>query len=78
LVHSSTLVTAGVYLIIPFNRLIIISGLNFYLLFIFIFTMIMSGINEALYECDLKRIIALSTLSQLRLMMIILRIGFKI
>jgi len=39
--------------------------------------MIISGFN-ALYEGDLKKIIALSTLSQLGLMMMILRIGFGI
>jgi len=54
-----------------------IRGVNFYLLFISIFTIIMSGVR-ALYECDLKKIIALSTLSQLGLIMIILRIGFNL
>jgi len=47
----------------------ITSGINFYLLFIFLFTMIMSDIN-ALYECNLKKIIALSTLSRLGLIII--------
>jgi len=77
LVHSSTLVTTGVYLVIRFNRFIIIRGLNFYLLFISIFTIIISGVS-ALYECDLKKIIALSTLSQLGLIIIILNMGFNI
>nr|YP_009439683.1 NADH dehydrogenase subunit 5 [Yanocephalus yanonis]ATG83156.1 NADH dehydrogenase subunit 5 [Yanocephalus yanonis] len=66
LVHSSTLVTAGVYLLIRF-----FNSLNFnstFLLFISISTMIMSSIC-ANYEFDLKKIIALSTLSQLGLMM---------
>jgi len=70
------LVTAGVYLIIRFNRLIITNRLNFYVLFISIFTIIMSGIN-ALRECDLKTIIA-PILSQLALIMMILRMGFRI
>jgi len=56
LVHSSILVAAEIYLIVRFNR-ITIGKLNFYLWFISIFTTIISGIN-ALYECDLKRIIA--------------------
>jgi len=51
LVHFYILVTAGVYLIIRFNRIIIIiSKLNLGLLFTSIFTMIISEIN-ALYEC---------------------------
>jgi len=56
LVHSSTLVTAGVYLVIRFNRFIMIRKLNFYLLFIFIFTIIILGVS-ALYECDLKKLL---------------------
>jgi NADH-ubiquinone oxidoreductase chain 5 len=74
LVHSSTLVTAGIYLIIRFNGVVIFSGLNFILLFISIFTIIMSGIR-GLYENDLKKIIALSTLRQFGLIIIILRLG---
>jgi len=46
-------------------------------LFISIFTMIISGIR-ALYENDLKKIIALSTLRQLGLMIIILRLGLNL
>nr|AOY39403.1 NADH dehydrogenase subunit 5 [Rhysodes sp. BMNH-844233] len=74
LVHSSTLVTAGVYLLIRFN--VLISGWIFYfLLFISVLTMFMAGVC-ANYEYDLKKIIALSTLSQLGLMMMILSMGF--
>nr|ATF28637.1 NADH dehydrogenase subunit 5 [Phlogotettix sp. EMHAU-15090801] len=73
LVHSSTLVTAGVYLLIRFfNHLIF---LNEYFLYISIMTMIMSSFC-ANYEFDLKKIIALSTLSQLGLMMSCLFLGF--
>nr|ALO64710.1 NADH dehydrogenase subunit 5 [Sphecodes ephippius] len=73
LVHSSTLVTAGVYLLIRYNKffnnmdktyLIIISGM----------TMFMAGIM-ANYEYNLKKIVALSTLSQLGFMMSILGMG---
>nr|YP_008993149.1 NADH dehydrogenase subunit 5 [Vestalis melania]AFM83569.1 NADH dehydrogenase subunit 5 [Vestalis melania] len=74
LVHSSTLVTAGVYLMIRFNALIISSGAAFYLLFFGGLTMFMSGLG-ANFEFDLKKIIALSTLSQLGLMMSILSMG---
>nr|YP_010443291.1 NADH dehydrogenase subunit 5 [Anomala russiventris]UTE83819.1 NADH dehydrogenase subunit 5 [Anomala russiventris] len=73
LVHSSTLVTAGVYLLIRFN-FALTSFLMLVLLFIGTMTMLMAGI-AANYEFDLKKIIALSTLSQLGLMMSILALG---
>nr|AEZ55636.1 NADH dehydrogenase subunit 5 [Limnichidae sp. MJTNT-2012] len=73
LVHSSTLVTAGVYLLIRFN-FSLSSNLMMILLFIASLTMFMSGLG-ANYEYDLKKIIALSTLSQLGLMMSILALG---
>nr|AUO29234.1 NADH dehydrogenase subunit 5 [Enallagma cyathigerum] len=75
LVHSSTLVTAGVYLMIRFNSLIVGTGFSNYLLLIGGMTMFMSGLG-ANFEFDLKKIIALSTLSQLGLMMGILSMGF--
>jgi len=73
LVHSSTLVTAGVFLLIrfyPFIRSITI--FNNFILFIAVSTIIIAGIS-ATTECDIKKIIALSTLRQLG--MIITRIG---
>nr|UPX88682.1 NADH dehydrogenase subunit 5 [Loricera pilicornis] len=73
LVHSSTLVTAGVYLLIRFN-LVINEKLSLFLLVISCLTMFMSGLG-ANFEFDLKKIIALSTLSQLGLMMSILSLG---
>nr|YP_009352131.1 NADH dehydrogenase subunit 5 [Limenitis doerriesi]YP_009368800.1 NADH dehydrogenase subunit 5 [Limenitis helmanni]AQX44293.1 NADH dehydrogenase subunit 5 [Limenitis doerriesi]ARN58072.1 NADH dehydrogenase subunit 5 [Limenitis helmanni] len=75
LVHSSTLVTAGVYLLIRFNNLLIEMYFLKFLLLLSGLTMMMSGIC-ANYEFDLKKIIALSTLSQLGLMMSILSMGF--
>nr|YP_009643539.1 NADH dehydrogenase subunit 5 [Psolodesmus mandarinus]AWH61864.1 NADH dehydrogenase subunit 5 [Psolodesmus mandarinus] len=75
LVHSSTLVTAGVYLMIRFNSLVMGSGFSFYLLVVGGATMFMSGLG-ANFEFDLKKIIALSTLSQLGLMMSILSMGY--
>nr|YP_009694391.1 NADH dehydrogenase subunit 5 [Pterostichus niger]QEI26051.1 NADH dehydrogenase subunit 5 [Pterostichus niger] len=77
LVHSSTLVTAGVYLLIRFN-IILNENLSLFLLLISVLTMFMAGLG-ANFEFDLKKIIALSTLSQLGLMMSILSMGnFKL
>nr|WDE75833.1 NADH dehydrogenase subunit 5 [Monochamus sartor urussovii] len=73
LVHSSTLVTAGVYLLIRFN-LVFSDSLKMLFLLIASLTMFMSGLG-ANFEFDLKKIIALSTLSQLGLMMSILALG---
>nr|UBA16566.1 NADH dehydrogenase subunit 5 [Papilio epycides] len=74
LVHSSTLVTAGVYLLIRFNLMLIDMFFFKFLLLLSSLTMFMAGIS-ANYEFDLKKIIALSTLSQLGLMMSILSMG---
>lgn len=71
LVHSSTLVTAGVYLLIRFNELL---GGSVILLYISIITIVISGVG-ANYEMDLKKIIALSTLSQLGVIIITLSLG---
>nr|ATL63090.1 NADH dehydrogenase subunit 5 [Cassida circumdata] len=73
LVHSSTLVTAGVYLMIRFS-----SGFSYNMMmmmtYISVFTMFMAGL-VACFVFDLKKIIAMSTLSQLGLMMSILFLG---
>nr|WGT88984.1 NADH dehydrogenase subunit 5 [Sclomina erinacea]WGT89010.1 NADH dehydrogenase subunit 5 [Sclomina erinacea] len=76
LVHSSTLVTAGVYLLIRFSDLLKSIDCSFFLL-LSVMTMFMAGLG-ANFEYDLKKIIALSTLSQLGLMMSILFIGYPI
>nr|UZG91671.1 NADH dehydrogenase subunit 5 [Dermacentor reticulatus] len=74
LVHSSTLVTAGVYLLIRFDFLFKNEFMSSLLMKISLMTMLMSGIN-AFLENDLKKIIAFSTLSQLSMMMVILSLG---
>nr|AOX13370.1 NADH dehydrogenase subunit 5 [Amphioctopus aegina] len=75
LVHSSTLVTAGVFLLIRFyNYLVEVVFFCNFLLFISIMTTFMSGIC-AVYEYDMKKVIALSTLSQLGVMM--MSLGLK-
>lgn len=73
LVHSSTLVTAGVYLIIRFCEGFFIY-LNFVMLFISTITIFIAGL-AANFEFDLKKIIALSTLRQLGIMFRILFLG---
>lgn len=77
LVHSSTLVTAGVYLMIRFNKLLIGVELNKILFFLAVFTIFIAGLIANL-EVDLKKIIALSTLRQLGLIIMILRVGLEI
>nr|YP_009338603.1 NADH dehydrogenase subunit 5 [Chloronia mirifica]ANT70540.1 NADH dehydrogenase subunit 5 [Chloronia mirifica] len=74
LVHSSTLVTAGIYLLIRFNVLMEGTIVSVILLLLGCLTMFMAGVG-ANFEFDLKKIIALSTLSQLGLMMSILSMG---
>lgn len=65
LVHSSTLVTAGLYLIMRFSYLFYSSPEVIKLLIcISIFTSFYAGINT-IFEIDLKKLIALSTLSHL-------------
>nr|YP_009142410.1 NADH dehydrogenase subunit 5 [Trilophidia annulata]AKH04346.1 NADH dehydrogenase subunit 5 [Trilophidia annulata] len=76
LVHSSTLVTAGVYLLIRFSPMLMTYGFGSFLLLIGCMTMFMAGFG-ANFEFDLKKIIALSTLSQLGLMMSILSMGYS-
>nr|YP_009537161.1 NADH dehydrogenase subunit 5 [Callistoctopus luteus]ATU06700.1 NADH dehydrogenase subunit 5 [Callistoctopus luteus] len=69
LVHSSTLVTAGVFLLIRFYYCLIeVEYFCMFMVFISIMTTFMSGVC-AVYEYDMKKVIALSTLSQLGVMM---------
>lgn len=73
LVHSSTLVTAGVYLLIRFRVLL---DINIYLFYLGRVTIFISGLG-ANFEIDLKKIIALSTLRQLGVIIIILSLGYS-
>lgn len=75
LVHSSTLVTAGVFLFIRFfDYLRSYYWFGVFIVYISILTTIISGVC-ALYEYDIKKIIALSTLSQLGVMIMSLGLG---
>nr|YP_010148813.1 NADH dehydrogenase subunit 5 [Anodonta nuttalliana]QQV69704.1 NADH dehydrogenase subunit 5 [Anodonta nuttalliana] len=78
LVHSSTLVTAGVYLVIRFYMTLCESQeILWFLSKVGALTLLMAGLS-ACFEVDLKKIIALSTLSQLGLMMFTVGIGFPL
>lgn len=73
LVHSSTLVTAGVYILIRFSPAIprrIRTGLAW----VGCLTMVMSGLG-ANFEEDMKKVVALSTLSQLGLIVLTVGLG---
>jgi NADH-ubiquinone oxidoreductase chain 5 len=71
LVHSSTLVTAGVYLLIRFNEIV---GCSKFLFFVRLLTIFLSGVG-ACFEQDAKKIVALSTLRQLGVIMFSLSMG---
>nr|ASM82729.1 NADH dehydrogenase subunit 5 [Eosembia sp. FS-2017] len=73
LVHSSTLVTAGVYLMIRYFEVFNLGVLSI-LIYLGGLTMIVSGF-VAIWEYDLSKIIALSTLSQLGLMYLVVSLG---
>lgn len=76
LVHSSTLVTAGVFLLIRFYPFLHqINGFNKAALFIGVSTILMARFS-AITECDMKKIIALSTLRQLGI--IVTRLGLNL
>nr|AJY78504.1 NADH dehydrogenase subunit 5 [Cucullaea labiata] len=78
LVHSSTLVTAGVYLLIRYSSCLNSDiSLSSFLVVVGSFTMLMSGVG-GIFEGDMKKVVALSTLSQLGMMVFILGLGFPV
>jgi len=74
LVHSSTLVTAGVYLLIRHNFVLQMRGWINLVLWLGLITMLIAG-GAALFELDIKKIIALSTLRQLGVIFFSLGLG---
>lgn len=76
LVHSSTLVTAGVYLLIRLGSGFESAHVLWYLGMAGILTTLMARLT-ALVETDLKKIVALSTLSQLGVIVSLLRLGLS-
>jgi len=67
LVHSSTLVTSGVYVIIRYHYIFNFLNNDFFKV-ISLFTMIVSGFC-AIFEKDFKKVVAISTLRQLGFML---------
>lgn len=70
LVHSSTLVTAGVFILFYFKNYFILINLKL-IFFIRILTLFFAGIR-AILENDFKKIVAFSTLSQVAFLFIII------
>ena len=75
LVHSSTLVTAGVYLIFRYENLLILININLLLVILGSLTIFIARVR-AFFEIDIKKIVALSTLSQLGVIISALGAGF--
>jgi NADH-ubiquinone oxidoreductase chain 5 len=73
LVHSSTLVTAGIYVLIRFSERVSLEW-RFFLFLLGTLTSIKGGL-AAMFEIDLKKIIAMSTLRQLGLLVQCLGLG---
>lgn len=76
LVHSSTLVTAGIYLIIRFHPTIIKRNSTIFLFIIGTLTTFIARLSACL-ETDIKKIIALSTLRQLGLITSTIALNLK-
>jgi len=75
LVHSSTLVTAGLFLIIKFYYFINFQHLIILCLLVSIVTLLLRGLNS-LIEIDFKKIVAFSTLIQISFILLSLVINF--
>nr|YP_004927942.1 NADH dehydrogenase subunit 5 [Wellcomia siamensis]ACV96778.1 NADH dehydrogenase subunit 5 [Wellcomia siamensis] len=74
LVHSSTLVTAGLILIMGFDIVFLNNKFNVIILWVGLLTMFFSSFC-ALFENDMKKIVALSTLSQMGFSMLCFGLG---
>merc|ERR1711997_528913 len=77
LVHSSTLVTAGVYLLFRFDFILVYFRINKILLLLGVLTILIARIR-AFFEKDIKKIVALSTLRQLGVIITSLGAGFSL
>merc|ERR1719510_1574706 len=77
LVHSSTLVTAGVYLIFRFEKLLVYFNINHILLALGSLTILIARMR-AFFEIDIKKMVALSTLRQLGVIITAMGAGFRV
>nr|WAP90830.1 NADH dehydrogenase subunit 5 [Neofoleyellides sp. XM-2022] len=75
LVHSSTLVTAGVMLMDFYSFVSISSVFLFFVFFVGFFTLVFSGLC-GLLEMDVKKLVALSTMSQIGFCFMSIGCGF--
>jgi len=73
LVHSSTLVTAGVYVLVRFRDRVW-GAWGSFLLVSSLLTVVIAGFR-ARFESDLKKVVALSTLRQLGVIILIISVG---
>ncbi len=76
LVHSSTLVTAGIVLLIKFYFVIINTDFQKLLLLVGVVTIFIAGLTT-LIEIDFKKLVALSTLRQMGILVFVLGLGRK-
>nr|YP_009310870.1 NADH dehydrogenase subunit 5 [Triodontophorus serratus]AOT98904.1 NADH dehydrogenase subunit 5 [Triodontophorus serratus] len=76
LVHSSTLVTAGLILLMNFSKVMMSNNVMIVILLIGLFTMFFSSV-AAMVEEDMKKVVALSTLSQMGFSMTTLGLGMS-
>nr|WSP02078.1 NADH dehydrogenase subunit 5 [Ortmanniana ligamentina] len=78
LVHSSTLVVAGVYLLFRYYPLLsVVEGLLLVLSKIGCLTLLMASFMSC-FEFDIKKLVALSTLSHLGFMVYVLGLGYPV
>lgn len=69
MVHSSTLVTAGIFVFFKFSYLFFNLGIIDYLVYLSIFTFLLGGFL-GIIEKDLKKIVAFSTIRQIRIVLL--------
>jgi len=72
--HSATMVKAGLFVIVRFLPLLVLTGLTPLLTAIALITIVMSGMM-ALVEKDIKRVLAYSTMNQLAFMLLAFSLG---
>lgn len=68
------MVTAGIIFLIKFSFILFNNDLIIFLLLVSLFTIFISGVL-ALFEIDIKKLVALSTLSQIGFSIFVLRLG---